>query len=108
MEAEVAAVDNFHLSGLSGAASGIEHGISWSDVDQQIDEHGDEYDDYYEDDVEWHTGDYDDGVEESAYTVGPPTNDPELLLKSLMATWKTLMRPLLNCMHQHVAVSRSR
>ena len=79
LEAVVAAVDNFHLSGLSEAASGIEHGISWSDVDQQIDEYGDDYDEFYEGDVEWHTGDCDDGMEESAYTVGPPTNDPELL-----------------------------
>ena len=66
----------FTCLGLSEAASGIEHGISWSDVDQQIDEYGDDYDEFCEDDVEWHTGDCDDGMEESAYTVGPPTNDP--------------------------------
>ena len=32
-----------------------------------------------EDDVEWHTGDCDDELDESAYAVGPPTDDPELL-----------------------------
>ena len=33
----------------------------------------------YEDDVEWYTGDGDDALEESSHTVGPPTDDLELL-----------------------------
>ena len=32
-----------------------------------------------EDDVEWHTGDCNDELDESAYAVGHPTDDPELL-----------------------------
>ena len=67
------------MSGLSEAASRIEHAISWNDVDQQIDEYGDDDDEYYEDDLEWSTGDCDDELEESACTAGPPTDDPELL-----------------------------
>ena len=47
-----AAVDKFDLSGLSEAASRIEHAISWSDTDQQIDECGDVDDEYFDDDVE--------------------------------------------------------
>ena len=77
-EAAVAAVDNFDLSGLSEVASRIEHASSWYDADQQIDDYDDD-DEYYEDDDDWHTGDCDDELEESAYTVGPPTDDPELL-----------------------------
>ena len=34
---------------------------------------------HYEDDVEWNTGDCDDELEESAYTVGPAIEDPEHL-----------------------------
>ena len=68
----------FDLSGLSEASSRIEHAISWKDSDQQIDEYGDDDDEYCEDDVEWHTGDCDDELEESAYTVGTRTDDTEL------------------------------
>ena len=67
----VAAVDKQDLSGLSEAASRIDHALSWNDADQQIDEYGDDDDEYYEDDVGWHTGDCNDELEESAYTVGP-------------------------------------
>ena len=72
-EAPVAALDNFDLSGR------IERVISWNDADQQIDEFGDDDDEYYEEDVDWHTDDCDDELEESADTMGPPTGDPELL-----------------------------
>ena len=57
----------------------LEHTISWKDADQQIDEYGDGDDEYYEDDVEWHIGDCDDELEESAYAVALPTDDPEHL-----------------------------
>ena len=73
----IAAVDNFDLSGLSDAVSRIEHETSWNDVDQQIDECGYDDDEYEEDDVECHNGGDDDELEESAYTVGPPTDVPE-------------------------------
>ena len=49
----MAAVDNFELSGLSEAASRIEHAISSNGADQQTDEYGDDDDEYYEDDVGW-------------------------------------------------------
>ena len=40
----------------------------------------DEYDEeYYEDNVDWYTGDDRDELEESAHTVGPRPDDPELL-----------------------------
>ena len=65
----VAAVDNFDLSGLSQAVSRIEHAISWNDADPQCDEYGDGDDEFYEDDVEWHTGNCDDELEDSAYTL---------------------------------------
>ena len=45
-EATVAAMGNFDLSGLSEAASRIEHAIFWIDADQQIDEYGDDDDAY--------------------------------------------------------------
>ena len=66
-------MDNFDLSGR------IERVISWNDADQQIDEFGDDDDENCEEHVDWHTGDCDDELEESADTMGPPTNDPELL-----------------------------
>ena len=91
-EAVVAAMDNFDLSGLSDAASRIEHAISWNDAEQQIDEDGDDDVVNYEENVDWYTGDCDGELEESPYKVGPPTDDPELL-NSLIATWKTLMHP---------------
>ena len=68
-EAVVAVVDSFDLSGLSEAASRIEHAIYWNDEDQQIDQNGDDYDEYDEDVVDWQTGECDDELEESAYTV---------------------------------------
>ena len=37
----VAATGIFYMSGLSEAASRIEHAIFWNDVDQQIDADGD-------------------------------------------------------------------
>ena len=78
-EAVVAAVDNFDLSGLSEAASRIENAISWNDTDPQIVEYEDDDDDYYKEDVDWYTGDCDDELDETAYTAGNPTDDPELL-----------------------------
>ena len=78
-EAVVTAVDNFDLSGLSEAAYRIENAISWNDADQQIYEYDYDDDEYYEEDVEWYTGDCDDELDETAYTVGTPTDDPELL-----------------------------
>ena len=72
-------MDNFDLSGLSEAASRTEHALSWNDTDQQINEYESDDDEYYEDDVDWHTGDGDDELDETAYTVGTPTVDPELL-----------------------------
>ena len=94
-EALVTALDNFELSGR------IERVISWNDADQQIDEFGDDDDEYYEEDVDWHTGDCDDELEESADTVGSLRQMTQNFLNNLMATW-TLMH--LKCMHQQVAV----
>ena len=34
-------------------------------------------DDCYEEDVDWYTGDFDDELDETAYTAGTPTDDPE-------------------------------
>ena len=61
------------------AASRIENAISWNDPDQQINEYGGDDDEYYEEDVDWQAGDCDDELDETAYTVGTPTDDPELL-----------------------------
>ena len=71
--ATVTTIDKCDLSDLS-EVSRIEHAISWKDADQRIDEYGND-----DDDVEWHTCDDGDDLEESAHTVGPPTDDPELL-----------------------------
>ena len=76
-EAVVAAVDNFDLSELSEAAPRIENAISWNDMDPQIVEYED--DDNYEEDVDWYIGDCDDELDDTAYTAGTPTDDPELL-----------------------------
>ena len=89
-EAVVAVVGNFDLSGLSEAASRIENAISWNGTDPQIVEYEDDDDDYYEEDVDWYTGDCDDELDETAYTV--------------MVIWKTLMRLHLKRMHRQVAV----
>ena len=78
-EAVVAEVDNFDLSGLSEAASRIENAISWNDADKQTNENADDKDEYYEEDVDWYTGDCDDELDVTAYTVGTPTGDPVLL-----------------------------
>ena len=77
--AEVATVHKFDLSGLSEAASRIENATSWKDADQQIKKYEDDDDEHYEEDVDWHTGDCDDELDETANTVGTPTDDPELL-----------------------------
>ena len=42
-------------------------------------QYGDYDDDYCEDDVDWQAGDCDDEFEESAFTMDPPTDDPDLL-----------------------------
>ena len=36
-------------------------------------------DDHYEQDVDWYAGDCDDELDDTAYTAGVPTYDPELL-----------------------------
>ena len=78
-EPVVAAVDNFDLSGLSEAASRIENAISWNDTDPQIVEYEDDDGNYYKQNVDWYTGDFDDELDETAYTAGTPTDDPERL-----------------------------
>ena len=77
-EAMVAAVDNFGLSGLSEAASRIQNALSWNDADQQSNEYEDDDDEYNEEAVDWYTGDCDDELDETAYTVGTPTDVPEI------------------------------
>ena len=67
------------MSRLSEAASRIENAISWNDTDPQIVEYEDDDDDDYEEHVDWYTGDCDDELDETACTVGTPTDDPELL-----------------------------
>ena len=79
-EAVVAAVDKFDLSGQSEAASRIDNAISWNDADHQINEYEDDDDEYCEEDVgDSYTCDCDDELDETAYAVGTPTDDPELL-----------------------------
>ena len=78
-EAVVAAVDNFDLSELSEAAARIEHAIAWNDTDPQTVEYQDNDDDHCEEDVDWYAGDFDDELDDTAYTAGTPTDDPELL-----------------------------
>ena len=48
-------------------------------MDPQIVEYEDDDDDNYEEDVDWYTGDCDDELDDTAYTAGTPTDDPELL-----------------------------
>ena len=67
------------LPGLSGTASRIENAVSCNDTDPQIVEYEDDDEDYYEEDVDWYTGHCDDEQDETAYGVGPPTDDPEPL-----------------------------
>ena len=69
-EAVVAAVDNFDLSALSDAAARIENAISWNDTDPQIVEYEDHDVDIYEEDVDWHAGDCDDELDDTAYAAG--------------------------------------
>ena len=78
-EALVATVDNFGLCGHSEAASRIEHAISWNDAGQQIEAHEDDDDEHIEGNDDWCTGDCDDVLDETTFTVGTPTDDPELL-----------------------------
>ena len=66
-------------SGLSEAASRIENATSWNDAEQQTNEHGDDDDEHGEEDVGWYTGDCDDELDETAHTVGAPTDDPVIL-----------------------------
>ena len=75
-EAVVAVVDNFDLS---EAAARIENATSWNDTDPQTVEYEDNDDDHYEEDVDWYIGDCDDELDDTAYTAGTPTDDPELL-----------------------------
>ena len=75
----MAAVDHFDLSELSEAAARIENATSWNDMDPQIVEYEDDDDDNYEEDVDWYAGDCDDELDDTAYTAGTPTDDPELL-----------------------------
>ena len=49
------------------------------DTDPQIVEYEDDDADKYEEDVDWYTGDCDDELDDTAYTGGTPTDDPELL-----------------------------
>ena len=72
-------VDKFDLSGHSEAASRIEIAISWNDTDPQIIEYQDNDDEYYEEVVDWYSGDCADELDETAHTVGAPTDDAELL-----------------------------
>ena len=74
-----AAVGNFDLSELSEAAARIENAISWNDTDPQIVECEDDDDDNFEEDVDWNTGDCDDELDDTAYTAGTQTDEPELL-----------------------------
>ena len=69
------AVDNFDLSGLSVAAPRIENAISSNDTDQQINEYEGHDGEYNEEDDDWYTGDCDDELHETAYTIGTPTDD---------------------------------
>ena len=78
-EAVVAAVDNFDLSERSEAAARIENATSWNETDPQTVECEDNDDDHYEEDVDWYAGDCDDELDDTAYTAGTPTDDPELL-----------------------------
>ena len=61
------------------AASRIENAISRNDADRQINEYEDDDDEYCEEDVDWYTGECDDELDGTAYTVGTPTDDTEFL-----------------------------
>ena len=53
--------------------------FSWNDIDPQIVEYEDDDDDNYEEDADWYAGDCEDELDDTAYTAGTPTDDPELL-----------------------------
>ena len=96
-------MSNFDLSELPDAAARIENAISWNDTDPQIVEYENNDDDHYEEDVDWYAGDCDDESDDTAYTAGTPTDDPELL-EQFLAIWMTLLSPHLKCTLRHVAV----
>ena len=100
-EAVAAAVDNFDLSGL--AASRIENAISWNDADQQINEYEDDDDEYLRKTLTGTLVTVMTGWmrQHTQLVLRQMTQD---FLNSLMASWKTLMRPHLNCIRQQVAV----
>ena len=100
-EAMLAAMDDSDLSGHSEAASRIGQAIPRNDAGQKIDECEDDDNEYFEDDVEWHAGDCDDELDESADIVGPPPDDPEHLEK-----FDGHLEDALKCMHQQVAISQ--
>ena len=78
-EAVAATVDNFDLSELSEAAARIGNTTSWNNTDPQNVEYEDDDDDNNEEDVDWYADDCDDELDDTAYTAGTPTDDPELL-----------------------------
>ena len=57
---------NFDLSELSESASRIKNTFSWNDADQQINEYEGGDVEHHEEDVDWHTGDCDDELDEAA------------------------------------------
>ena len=61
------------------AASRIVNALSWNDTDPQINKYEGVDEEQYEEDVDWYTDKGDDELDESAYTVGTLTDDPELL-----------------------------
>ena len=62
------------LSAFSEAAFRIERELSWNDTDPQINEYDGDDEEHYEEDVDWYTGNGDEELDESAYTVGTPTD----------------------------------
>ena len=79
-EAVVAVVHNFDLSELSRLLPALKmqfHGMTRFHT--QIVECEDDDDDHYEEDVDWFAGDCYDELDDTAYTAGTPTDDPELL-----------------------------
>ena len=94
-EAMVEAVGKFDLSGLSEAASHIEHATFWTDVDQQNDLSGDGDEDYHAYDVYWYTTMM--TICQNQHTQWLRLQMTQSFLNNLMATWKTLMHPHLKC-----------
>ena len=56
------------------AAFRIEHELSWNGTDPQINEYDGDDEEHHEEDVDWYTGDGDDELDDSANTVGTPTD----------------------------------